>query len=222
MIYRIDIQHYVSHAIDYFTADELMAFQYAILSASIQSHGKSMNVNKINYFYPESSVQSEWLEYHNKEVLEKHYMNDLKEVNSGDPRMIYQTFLDPLLKHYDIMILCDKTENDYIDVLCKFLKKEFYIEVIDLNKLFSTGRVGAIYIDRDKIHDKAVDVRRYAAKQTRLSLMKTKDGRLKLVEKLMNEKEKHKLLTQLGIKNKGLSEKEMNELLMDSWVEDDE
>ena len=52
--------------------------------------------------------------------------------------------------------------------------------------------------------------------------MKTKDGRLKLVEKLMNEKEKHKLLTQLGIKNKGLSEKEMNELLMDSWVEDDE
>ncbi|MCM1233259.1 MAG: hypothetical protein NC489_24340 [Ruminococcus flavefaciens] len=137
-------------------------------------------------------------------------------------RVFYKSIINPFLEHFDIVIVCDRNENDYIDILCKLLKKKYFIEVIDLNELFSTGRVGEIYIDRKKIRDNAVDIRRNAVKQEHESLATSRDGRLKLVQSIMTKKEKIKKLNELGITVHKEDEDNLNRLLIDAWVDDDD
>lgn len=228
MIYRIDMQHYLSHAIDYFTAEELTHFQYAVISAAIKNGGKAANISKISELYPFPEIVLEYSEYRNKEVMEKMYMELLnpKSENEGIginaiANIFYRTFVNPLLQHCDIVIICDREENDYIDVLCKVLKKKYMIDVIDLNKLFSEGQIGPIYIDRDEIWDKAVDIRRITAKDNIKALESTSGGRQHLL-KMMSKKDKIEKIKELGINLTSHNNKELDAILLDAWVNDDE
>lgn len=223
MIYRIDLQHFLTHAIDYFSRDELSHFQYAIISAKIANNGRELNVTKLNNLYPTPDIVLSYAEYKDKKILEKMYTDLLTVHDSNDEwigEIIYKSFVNPLIHHHDVVIICDRTENDYIDILCKHLKKNYEIDVINLNQLFSEGKVGPIYIDRDVIWDKAVDIRRTAGKHQIEAMSSTRDGRMKLLS-LWNKKEKITKLKELGIKvNKG-DMKELDKLLIDAWVEDE-
>lgn len=224
MIYRIDIQHFLTHAIDHFTSDDLIHFQYAIVSAKINNGRSVANTVKMNELYPSPEIIMEYEEYKDKEILEKMYFDML---DNGDickedsANLFYNVFVNTLLNHYDVMILCDECENDYIDCLVKYLDKKFSIEVIDLNQLFIKGRVNGIYIDREKIWDKAVDIRRLAGKQMMKSLSQTRDGRLKLLEK-MSTKDKIEKCKEIGIEVSKKDKKELDAILIDEWVDADD
>ena len=229
MIYRIDMQHFLSHAIDYFTAEELTHFQYAIISAAIKNGARMNNVVKASDFYPTPEIVAEYAEYSDKSIMEKMYMDFLNPKRENDigldrnqmANIFYRTFINTLVMHVDVVIICDKSENDYIDVLCKVLKKEYKIDVIDLNKLFSEGRIGPIYIDRNEIWDRAVDIRRAAGKDQIRALESSSGGRLKLLQ-LMNKKQKIKKIKELGINITSHDNEDLDAILMDGWVNDDE
>ena len=229
MIYRIDMQHYLSHAIDHFTVDELIHFQYAIISAKIANGGRCTNIAKVNHFYPTPEIIIDYDDHHDKSIMEKQYMDYLspkKENDDGLSRstianMFYTTFINPLISHNDIIIICDKTENDYIDVICKVLKKDYGISVIDLNELFTKGHVGPIYIDRKEIWDNAVDIRIEAERENKRSLESTAGGRLKMLG-MMTKKEKIKKIKELGINVTNYNKDDLNSILMDAWVNDED
>jgi hypothetical protein len=228
MIYRIDFQHFLSHAIDHFTTEELSHFQYAIISAAILNAGRASNVVKMNMLYPLPEIVEAYAEYQDKSIMEKMYMDYLAPKNDDDgigkhqmENIFYNTFINPLVNHVDVVIVCDRNENDYIDVICKVLKKEYLIEVIDLNKLFIEGKVGPIYIDRDKIWDKAVDIRLASADDQRRALQSSSGGRLKLLN-MMNKKEKIQLIEELGIIVNSHNKEDLDAILMDAWVNDED
>ena len=230
MIYRIDIQHFISHAIDHFTAEELAHFQYAIVSAVIKNNSRVSNVVRINDLYPLAEIVMAYSECNDKSIMEKMYMDYLCPNNSNDNIMdkksmdylFYKTFVNPLILHTDIMIVCDMKENDYIDVICKVLQKQYLIDVIDLNKLFTEGRVGSIYIDRDAIWDKAVDIRIEAGKDQLRALESTSDGRLMILQRMMKKKDKIKKIKELGINVTENKEEDLDKILMDAWVNDED
>ena len=228
MIYRIDMQHFISHAIDHFTAEELTHFQYAIVSAAVRNGGRAANVVKISDLYPTPEIVIEYADCKDKTIMEKMYTDYLRPKKDSDSiginqmaNIFYRTFVNPLLSHVDIVIICDKSENDYIDVLCTVLKKEYMIDVIDLNKLFTEGRIGSIYIDRNDIWDKAVDIRRAAGKDGMKALESTEGGREKLLQ-MMKKKDKIKKIEELGIKLTSYDKKDLDSILMDAWVKDEE
>ena len=224
MIYRIDMKHFLTHAIDHFTLEELTHFEYAIISSPISNGGRTKNVAKVNELYPTADILIEYDEYKDAEMFERMYMDLLKPKGFKEERKymirtVYHTFINPLLNHVDVMIICDESENLYIDVLCKYLKNEFDIEVIDLNQLFTKGRVGPIYIDRDKIWDNAVDIRRAAGRDEIEAMESTPGGRLRLLE-MMNRKDKIRKLDSLGISVTNADKHNLDKLLIDAWVED--
>lgn len=229
MIYRIDMQHFLSHAIDHFTIEELTHFQYAIISSKIRNGGRVQNVSKLNSFYPPPEIIIDYSEHKDKSIMGKQYMDFLSPKKSNDmgmtksqmANMFYTTFINNIINHVDIVIICDKTENDYIDIICKVLKKDYGIEVIDLNELFIKGEVGPIYIDRDKIWDNAVDIRREAGKDQIRALESSSGGRLKLLN-MMTKKQKIKKIEELGIAINNYNNDDLNSILMDAWVNDDE
>lgn len=229
MIYRIDIQHYLTHAIDYFTQEELTHFQYAIISAVIRNQGTSLNVAKVNELYPLPEIIIEYEEYKDKSIMEKMYTeflspkkdNDIGMTRNQMANIFYRTFINTLNSHVDIIILCDKSENQYIDVICNVLYKDYHIEVIDLNKLFSEGRIGPIYIDRKKIWDRCVDVRREAGKDMNRAIESSVEGRERLL-KMMTKKDKIRKIEELGINITDYDKKDLDYILMTAWVYDDE
>lgn len=222
MVYRIDLQRFLGHAIDHFTREEIVNCQYAIFSAKITNGGTGNNMAKINQIYPTPDIVEAYAETHDKKILEKMYF-DLMTPEKGDDspwqhNVIYKTFINPLSLHYNIIILCDQIENDYVDVFCKYLKKKWFIEVIDLNELFTKGRVGPIYIDRDKVRDNAVDIRRAAEREAHKTLSQTEDGRRYLLGKL-SEKNKLKLAEKdLGLKLSNADKKNIDQILEEEWV----
>lgn len=227
MIYRIDYQHFLTHMIDHFTTEEITHFQYAIISAKILNNNKVANVGKISELYPDPETVLTYAEYRDKKVLEKMYMDLLlPEKREGDKKdwmsnIFYKVFINTFIHHQDVVIICDREENDYIDVLCKCLKTKFAIDVIDLNELFSKGRVGSIYIDRDEVWNKAVDIRRASMNQQFKALSSSRDGKLKLIE-LMGKKEKLQKLKELGIKVTKSDKEHLDKLLIEEWVDNDE
>lgn len=228
MIYRIDWQHFLIHAIDHFTDMELRNIQYAIISAKVSNQGKQRNVVKLSELYPESEAIMIYAETQDKTLFEKMYLemlNDedrtiLKHVNHYDV-LIYQALINPLLNHYDVMMICDQNENFYIDVLCKHMKKKFDIEVIDLNELFSKGRTGSIYIDRDIIWDNAVDIRRAAAKEELETKSTTRDGKESII-RMMPKKEKIRRLKEYGIDVRKEDMKDLDSMLLEEWCAEDD
>ena len=233
MIYRCDLQHFLVHAIDYFSLPELTSIQYAIISAKISSSGRCRNVTKLNTLYPDVETIIAYNDYKDKEMLETMYLemlnpeeestyrNGVRSSEESNPftNTIYKAFINPLLEHYDVMIICDEAENDYIDVLCKYLKNNFDIEVIDLNVLFTKGRIGAIYIDREEIRDKAVDIRRAALKEQIKSMASTKDGKERLISQ-MSKKDKLKQLKKYGVKLSP-NDKDIDKILLEEWCAED-
>ena len=213
------------HMIDHFTREELIHIQYAIVSASITNGGHALNVRKFNDLYPDPDVVTAYAETHDKELMKRMYMDQLDpkdEISKHSMEcMVYGSFLNPLLLHHDICIICGRSENDFVDVLCEYLKKNFSIDVINLNQLFTTGRIGSIYIDRDEIHDKCVDIRRFAAKQSYESLSSTREGRSKLVG-MMSKKQKLKKLDELGITPTSTKKSDIDELLNEAYVNDED
>ena len=229
MIYRIDYQHFLSHAIDHFSLDDIMNAQYLIISAKITNTGKCRNIVKMNDLYPDTITVIAYAETGDKKLLEEMYFEMLEpkdkelkaEYRRSNPytTTIYQSIINPLLNHYNVIIICDTAENDYIDCFCKFLKKNYSVEVIDLNELFTKGRVGSIYVDRDEIRDKAVDIRRAAVREQAHAMASTRDGKEALIEK-MTKKQKLKELKRLGIKVSP-DEKDLDVLLFEEWCRAD-
>ena len=120
------------------------------------------------------------------------------------------------------MLICDSESNEdaYIDVICRILKKEFSLDVIDLNQLFTTGHVGPYRIDLDKIHDKSVKIARSITQQAIKDKASTREGRMELISQ-MSKKEKLKHLKKFGTK---LSEREMqniDQILLEEWCAHD-
>jgi hypothetical protein len=222
--------------IDYFTKDELLHFQYLVLSAKVISldggtseklgdweevtnRGKVMNVQKLSsVFYPTSDTIIEYAETGNKEVFEKMYMNELFPKDNNDCLLtMYRSIIDPVVKHNDVIIINDMHENDIIDVFCKAIKKKFSLDTIDLNELFSKGSIEEMIIDINKVKDKSVDIRIMSAKEKEKLLEQTADGRLELLN-MMNSFDKKRKLKKLGIKfNKN---DDLDVLLTEAWVND--
>lgn len=225
MIYRIDMQHFLTHAVDHFTREELTHFQYVIISAKVRNQNRTNNVVKMNNLYPDPDIVIAYNDYKDKEILEKMYMEMLcPEKSSTDNDWVandmYNLFVNPLMQHTDIVIICDKLENDYIDVIVKYLKKKFEIEVIDLNVLFTKGRIGPIYIDRDEIWNRAVDVRKSSVREMIKSMESTREGKLRLLSK-MSKKDKIEKLEELGIKVTEADKKNIDKIIVDAWIDPD-
>lgn len=216
MLYRIDFERFLTHAIDHFTRDELSHFEYAIISAGVNNGGRCKNIAKISDLFPTPDIMENFIEYGDKAILKKMYFKYLDNFSN----LIYKAFINNILHHKDIVILYREKETALIDVLVEYLKKNYALECIDLTELFIKGRAGSIYIDRSEIHNKAVDVRRAACKDQYNALESSRDGRLKLLG-MMKAKDKIKKLKEIGIHITKGDIKDLDKLLIESWVEDD-
>lgn len=229
MIYRINLKNYLVHMIDYFPLKELTNFQYVILSSKIQNNGSLGNVATIAGLYPPLEMVVSYYEHKDLKLFEKEYLNFLSPDEEEKERLyegrsysvqnsICKTFLIPLQNHFDILILYDKSENFILDVLCKFLKKNFKVEVANLNELFEKGEMGKIYLDRDEIKKCNNDIIKRCGKEMYYDRAQTHDGRKQIIETL-STKEKLKKLKHLGVRINESDKKNINNILLEVWDE---
>ena len=215
MLYRIDYDQFLINMIDYFTLDELKGIQFLIIG-TLPNRGLCTNITKAGVLYPVSETCENYMTYGDKEVMKKMYYDDLKECKE----VIYTTIVENILNHVDIMIVCRKAENDYIDVFCEYLKEKFDVDCIDMNKLFAGETLDEIKLHGRKIRNNSIGIRRKAAEDAVKSLSSTASGRRKLMG-MMSVKEKINRLKEVGIHVSKADIQNLDELLLEAWVEDD-
>lgn len=231
MLYRINYRNFLTYAIDYFTRDELSSICYIIISAKVANNGRSINVLKENSLYPTIEAIEAYDESKDLDILEKVYRQKLfsdeniesgyANNNSWGINALYK-LIQPVLHNRAVVLICDNEGNEdaYMDIICRIIKKEFSLDVIDLNQLFTTGHVGPYHIDLDKVHDKSVKIARTIANEALKDKASTRDGKMELISK-MSKKEKIKYLKKFGTK---ISENEMgdiDQILLDEWCAHD-
>lgn len=224
MLYRIDYDRFLLHMIDHFTREEILHMSFLVISGSVMNSGHADNVTKCLDLFPSADVIEATHGIEDMDIIRKAYLSELNPTEpitkSSMAALYYKYILNPIELHHDVCIICAKTENKYIDVLCEFLKDEFDLEAINLNTLFTKGRVGPLYIDLDRIHDNCVDYRRKSVKALRDSMNTTREGRTKLVYKIMNKKAKIKLLDSYGITPTSTKTKDLNEMLQEVYIDE--
>ena len=144
------------------------------------------------------------------------YYEELSELNY----IIYRAFVNTVMIHHDILILCRENENEYIDVLVEYIHGTFGLECINLNDLFIKGRVGPYSLDRTLIHNKTVDMRYQYGNDMMRELESTEGGREKLLSS-MTKKQKIERLESLGIIVNKSDHDELDNLLREEWVIDE-
>lgn len=224
MLYSIDFQHFMTHAIDYFTVDEILGFNYMIISAKVKNGNRLKTVVKPSSIYPTPDMVTAYADYKDPEILNKmyeEYFTPGPNDNNWQDNVIYCHFIQPLLSKQSILMISDQIEYDYLKSISWYLKNKFLIETIDLNELFSKGKIGPISIDMKEIYNKAVDVRRTAERIMQKEKSSTSDGRAFLLSK-MTKKEKIKKLKSLGISVNDENNEELTTLLVDAWVNDND
>jgi len=224
MLYRIDYQNYLGYMIDYFTLKELISIQYLIVSAKVKSTGTQSNVNHGSELYPLPEMIDAFVNSGDPAVLYKMYKDRLTDTRNLPKGMVtdmattvYQCIVNPVLRHFDVCLICDKSENAYIDCIVKYVKETYKLDCIDLNQLFEKGKVGAIYIDRKEIHNKAVKFAKSAAIDQYKAYETSVEGRAYLL-KIMSKRDKLKKLDELGI-TPGKHD-DLDKLLHEAWVDD--
>lgn len=236
MIYRINYQHFYIDMIQFFTLEEITHFHYAVISAMIKVGNKmGEKIVKIGTLYPDPDIVRRYSELKESDknqaikIAQKEYYDMLedegnRENNYWTINRIYESIVNPFVKHNtDIILMCDKDEDIFMDVLCKFIKKKFHVEIIDLNELFTKGELGPIYIDRSKIRNDTVKIAKNAAKEEIERLSQSPDGRMKLIANMFSNKDKVKKLKELGITVNKSDENDTNKLnllLIDGWVDE--
>jgi len=212
--------------IDYFTKEELLHCQYAIISASLGSQRYIESVVGLNILYPNYETIENFIETGDEEAAKKEYLEYLfpsKKCKDSDKYWLYdllkRTFVDPLKLHHDVIIIYDDATKMYIDVLCDALKEKFKLEFLNLDTLFEKGRVGSIYLDMKAIEANMEVAKKYIDKNKHKSFEQTEAGRSQLLNE-MTVQEKIKKLKKLGIKvdKHDINEKRLNKLLYDAWV----
>ena len=122
MLYRIDFEHFLVHAIDHFTRNELNSFHYIIISAGIINTGKMKNVVKVNTLFPVYEVYNQYLEFKNYDRFKENYFTQLEDYKKDS---LYRSIIKPHANHESVVLICRQAENFIIDALCEFILKEF-------------------------------------------------------------------------------------------------
>ena len=214
MLFRINHESFIYHMIDYFTREELISLQYLIISASIRNQGTIDNVSRVSDLYPSSDLLSDYIQLEDKKVLYKAFYKELKQIQN----IVYASIIMPIIMHHhNIVLICNEREDIYIDVLCDFLKKEFNMSTVDLNRLFKEGETDIFSIDRDSVKNKSVELNRMVVRDKIRSYEQSEGGREKLL-KMMSKEDKLKKLKELGIKVNESDKKDIDELLRLEWV----
>ena len=210
--------------VDYFSAEEMLGLHYLVISGGIQRKGIQydgwgQNTGKDVQIRPTTELISLYANHEiSPESLKKAYFQILEDYEVN----IYHNILMPIMEHrHNVVLVCQKEEDFYIDLLCEFLSEKYFINTIDLNKLFEEGECELFYIDRPKTHNAMVPVLRRSTREVFESKASTRSGRLDLLETKMSRKTMIMKLKELGIKvAKDISKEEAKELLMEAWVED--
>lgn len=223
MIYRIDLQHFLVHAIDHLEFVDINYAIFVVISAKINVGLKDTRCQKPSILYPNPETVLRFDESQNMDVLEREmfdYYDNL--VIRGKDTTFYDYFVHTMEEHNNVIIVCDKIENPYVDVLAKYLKKRFAIEVIDLNKMFTDGYIDPVRYDYNKIQKKGQGIRELKEADRMKSLACTPDGRMELLRE-WNKSTKLKLCKALKLRvRKSIDDKILDDILIDAWVNEDD
>ncbi|MBD5583934.1 MAG: hypothetical protein HDQ88_02545 [Clostridia bacterium] len=225
MLYCIDYEHFMVDMIDFFTKEEILSFIYLNTSVIIPNQQSNYSA-KLMFMVPSSDSEYYISENNNEKMADELYYQQLLDgVNNpyrseNTRNMWYKSMLGPLRNHQNVMMMCLRSEMHYMKVLCKFIKEQFGVETIDLNKLFTEGRVGDMVIDFRDFKGRTKDLRdgwKEDNRRERMITAQTYDGRKKLMND-MSKKEKIKQLELIGVSYIPKDEDEIDALLMESWV----
>lgn len=215
MLYRIDYEHFLTHMIDYFTRAELLSLHYVIISNNILNTNKYPYVVKESALYPDRDTVMDYHNFKNYEKFKIKYFDELKVYHG----LIYNSLFLPLFKHKSVVIICRKIENFIIDALCEYILEKFKVGSIDLNKLFSEGFIDNIIYpsDRDSMREVKHEMVKQMSKEMYEENLRTNSGRLKILNH-MKLKHKLKFLKKLGYNPDKIKESEIDQIIIDDWV----
>ena len=208
MLYRIDFEHFLVHAIDHFTKYELNSFHFIIISAGIVNTAKVSNVTKINTLFPNGEIFNQYMESHNLTRFNEFYKNQLDDYEP----VFYKSIISPLDHHKSVVLICRQAENFIIDYLCKYILEKYKIDTIDLNHLFIHGVINDFNFDLDEFKKICIEQKIKSGKELIELKKQSPAGRTELFE-AMKKKDKIHLIKEIGYNHKKLNNDNIDKII---------
>lgn len=215
MLFNINYENFLLYAIDYFKREELLDFTYVIVSAIIPHRTSKLPVNKIyklSSIFPPCDIVSLWMDGYDDGTIKTKYYDYLKDSN-----VIRDIVTSVAIEHKNIVIICKKEEDYFINIICDFIYDEFKLPSINLNSLFTKGGIYVKRYNRNKIMEA---IKNYEREQKKLFIKNSKadikSDNLYIKTQAINAmsiKDVKKSLKKFNINTSNMTDEQMREAL---------
>lgn len=211
MIYHMSTKTFMKDFITNVDMDDVLDYQYVIISSGIKADRSKENVTKMTDLFPSNRIASDYLNSGNDEELFMAYYEQLDDINC---RVYCAFMIKESIENGDVIILYGPNENKrvpYMKAFEDFMLNEFEYPVYNF-KDFLKGECEEIDVDEKMCLKKANRIIEKSKSRALDPHVSTTQQRRKYISEL-SKKELKKLIRKSGADDLGGSKSDMKDML---------
>ena len=195
----------------------ILKTQFVLVSSRIRKTGKHENVISCNQLLPDKRIMADYRNDLDPEFFMKEYRKQLDK-NKVLLAIIIKGVLE---ENFTVVFLCTELEwkLKYMQELAKYVEEIFQYTMYDYKK-YKEGKQSIIPYDSDYVLHRCDKIIEKSRKEQRRKDMKTYTGRQNIVNSMSKDEMIDQLKT-MHLYAKGMTKKEMREMLELFFVEKD-
>ena len=203
------LKEFLKHFIKLVNNEDVLTYQYVLISNTLKSDGSRENVFKMNPLYPSARTISQWLAERDEEEFVERYYNEL---NENRPAIV--ALLDCVLsQNIDTVFITGVEESQkipYMDVIANYIYTEFGVPVYSFKEL-RKHKDSFMKWDQDKARKRVRKICKRYKEELDLELLSNHERNAHL--KTLSKKELRKAVLEIGMSKKTVNEMSRKELI---------
>lgn len=203
------LKEFLKHFIKLVNNEDVLSYQYVLISNSLKSDGSKENVCKFNALYPSPRTVSQWLSEHDEEEFVERYYAEVDECRTT----LIATLDCALSQNIDVIFITGVEEArkiPYMDVIASYIYTEFGVPVYNFKNL-RTGKEDWVEWDQDEARERIHKLCKRLKDDIDLDRLNNHDRNEHL--KTLNKKELRKAVLEIGMSKKTTKEMSRKELI---------
>ena len=208
-MYFMTLKEFLKHFIKLVNNEDVLAYQYVLVSNTLKSDSSMDNVCKMSILYPTARTVSGWLSDRDEEDFIERYYDELNEYR---PSIV--TILECAMSGDIDTIFINGVEEDkkipYMGVIANYIYTEFGVPVYDF-KAIRKGKEDFIKWNQEKVFKKVHD--EFKALNAKIDLEKLSNHERNKILKTMKTKRLRKEVRFIGFSKQTVNDMNRKDLI---------
>lgn len=133
-LYFMDLKEFVNHFVEMMDYEDVLHYQYVLISSTLRSNNSRENVTKMSALYPSHRLVSDWLCDHLEDDFVERYYEEL-----SDSKVSVAVLLECVLSEEIDTVFINAPGEDkrvpYMEIFASYVQNEFGVPVYNFKRI---------------------------------------------------------------------------------------